>query len=104
MKKVFLTLALVCSAAMAFAATAADSTDVKGIVIKHTTKGVTYDLDAGEAKIAQLNQMIETYKTQMSQSLEASKAKISQSQEASKAKIAQEQEANQAQMTKELDT
>lgn len=91
MKKVFLTLALVCSAAMAFAATAADSTDVKGIVIKHTAKGVTYDLDAGEAKIAQLNQMIETYKTQMSQSLEASKAKISQSQEASKAKIAQKQ-------------
>ena len=63
-----MTLALVCSAAMAFAATAADSTDVKGIVIKHTANGVTYDLDAGEAKIAQLNQMIETYKAQMSQS------------------------------------
>lgn len=103
MKKLLLMLLLACSTTMSFALSPKDSIDVKHVFAKVGPQGVTYDFNAGEARIAQLTQDIENYKVQMNKSAEDCKNLMSQSAENYKTKIAQSQESNKAVMDKEQD-
>lgn len=67
MKKVVLTLALVCAAVTGFA-----QEETKSSFIVSTAEGTVYDFNAAQAKIQELNQSIENHKA----GIEKDKAEI----------------------------
>lgn len=71
MKKVVLTLALVCAATMGFAQSDNDQ-EAKNTFIQSTANGTVYDFNAAAAKIQELNQSIENHKA----GIEKDKAEI----------------------------
>lgn len=67
MKKIILTLVLVCSASFGFAQSVNDSTNVRAAFVNDngSANGVTYDFNKATAKMEQLNQSIENHKQQI---------------------------------------